>query len=285
MWWKHVASPLSFRDFLNNCLSTGRIGDYPLLWIDRDTISTQQRPADCAKILVIMNGWWMHPVTYATADKTYHFPPPPFVKPIYVSVHIADKGLLTQNTISNFKEHEPIGCRDTDTVERLTSVGINAYFSGCLTMTLNLRDEHLGFSIQNDYNDTCVWVDVAANTSDKSCQHRSMMQHGEFNRSPGWIGAAVQRMYELLFAKAVVTSRLHVWLPLLANGGTVTLFNNKTERPFQMEDSKDEAVASHRFGGLFELHDPIAMTSCKERLLADVQTRLGTFLDTLSRIC
>ena len=278
MWWKHVNSTLTFRNFLNHCMNTGRIGDHPLLWIDRDTISTQPKPADCDRILMIMNAWWMHPLSYATEPKTYHFPPPPFITPIYVSVHIADKQLLTPAAITNFKAHEPVGCRDTDTVQMLTDAGVSAYFSGCLTMTLNLRDERLGFSIQNDYKDTCVWVDVAANTSDKSCQHRSMMQHGEFNRSPGWIGAAVHRMYELRFAKAVVTSRLHVWLPLLANGGTVTLFNNKTDRAFQAEDIKDETVASHRYGGLFELHDPVKLAACKERLLADIQTRIRALL-------
>ena len=40
------------------------------------------------------------------------------------------------SNVAWFKQHEPIGCRDEYTAEALRKKGIDAYFSGCLTLTL-----------------------------------------------------------------------------------------------------------------------------------------------------
>lgn len=80
---------------------------------------------------VIMNGWYM--------GKPENFPPSDKIIPLFVALHInssiSDK-MLTPETISYFKVHAPIGCRDTYTRDLLLSKGIEAYFSGCMTLTL-----------------------------------------------------------------------------------------------------------------------------------------------------
>ena len=72
------------------------------------------------------------------------WPPSSKIIPFYVAVHfnstVKDK-LLSDESIAYLKKYEPIGCRDTNIVKQLQSKGINAYFSGCMTLTLG-RNYH-----------------------------------------------------------------------------------------------------------------------------------------------
>lgn len=96
-------------------------------FIERDELK-QYNGEECK---VIMNGWYM--------GKPENFPPSDKVVPLFVALHInssiADK-MLTPESISYLKEHAPIGCRDTYTRDLLLSKGVDAYFSGCMTLTL-----------------------------------------------------------------------------------------------------------------------------------------------------
>jgi hypothetical protein len=80
---------------------------------------------------VIMNGWYMHnPKKWPPCEKIY---------PLFVSLHLnisAEKEMLSPEGIKYFKQHEPIGCRDEYTRDNLLRHGVEAYFSGCLTLTL-----------------------------------------------------------------------------------------------------------------------------------------------------
>jgi hypothetical protein len=91
--------------------------------VNREHLNHEER-----KCIVIMNGWFMH------NDK--NFPPHPHVTPIYISFHIEKKGMLSKDALAHYKKFEPIGCRDSHTMNLLLSKGIKAYFSGCLTLTL-----------------------------------------------------------------------------------------------------------------------------------------------------
>ena len=91
--------------------------------------------ANAGPLKVIMNGWWMkHPE---------HWPPPPNIIPLFVSFHIttgpARAAMVTETSLAYLRKHGPIGCRDLSTMEFLRDAGINAYFSGCLTMTFPRR--------------------------------------------------------------------------------------------------------------------------------------------------
>ncbi|MFL0353815.1 polysaccharide pyruvyl transferase family protein [Xanthomarina sp. GH4-25] len=91
-------------------------------------------------LYVILNGWFMH--------HPEHWPPSEHVTPEFISFHINEhaKRLMTnKKSIAYYKKHEPIGCRDKFTEKLLKSKGVDAYFSGCLTLTLEknqyLKDE------------------------------------------------------------------------------------------------------------------------------------------------
>lgn len=99
------------------------------LFLDRDFLNSIDSEE---KIKVLMNGWFTH--------RPENWPPSPAIEPLFVSFHMAPivaEKLLTTRTIEYLKNYEPIGCRDTYTEKLLKSKGIDAYFSGCLTLTLD----------------------------------------------------------------------------------------------------------------------------------------------------
>ena len=99
-------------------------------YVERDAISAFHTDGT-QKVKVIMNAWWMW--------RPENWPPSPIIDPLPISMHISQIHadlMLTDKGLQWFKEHEPIGCRDKGTVELLQKSGIDAYYSGCLTLTL-----------------------------------------------------------------------------------------------------------------------------------------------------
>jgi hypothetical protein len=96
--------------------------------LDRDYLSGVKSEQ---KIKIILNGWFN--------SKPENWPPSPDIDPLFVSFHIARKAVAlftSEISLIYLKQHEPIGCRDTSTRDLLLSKGVDAYFSGCLTLTL-----------------------------------------------------------------------------------------------------------------------------------------------------
>lgn len=83
------------------------------------------------KTKLIMNAWWMWCPS--------NFPPSEYIDPLLLSMHFYPKSrerLLSEKTIQYFKKYGPVGCRDVGSCEWLQANGVDAYFSGCLTTTL-----------------------------------------------------------------------------------------------------------------------------------------------------
>ncbi len=89
------------------------------------------------EVRLIMNGWFMH--------RPENWPPSSEIKPLFVAFHLnklVETEMLTKEGVQYLKAHEPIGCRDYYTVSILMDKGIDAYFSGCLTLTLGKTYKH-----------------------------------------------------------------------------------------------------------------------------------------------
>lgn len=86
---------------------------------------------------LIMNAWWMwHPKRFPPSEE--------IIDPLLISMYFRQevrknfsKGKVRQYLI----KHGPVGCRDMGTYNWLKSVDIPAYFSGCLTLTLQRNYE------------------------------------------------------------------------------------------------------------------------------------------------
>lgn len=87
---------------------------------------------DFGPLKMIMNGWWLGPFK----GEPLQWPPPDNIEPLFISFHGGRDELFDQKYIDYYKQFEPIGCRGYKTLERFTDLGVEAYFSGCLTLTL-----------------------------------------------------------------------------------------------------------------------------------------------------
>ena len=118
---------------------------YPQLdgFLDRDEDLKDYAGETCK---IIMNGWYMH--------NPKNWPPSEKIVPLFVAFHLnvlAKNELTSERSIEYFKQHEPIGCRDKKTMEILKQYGINAYFSGCMTLTL-------GKKYHNEVKDNTTYI-------------------------------------------------------------------------------------------------------------------------------
>lgn len=95
--------------------------------------------ADHQDAFLIGNAWYNHRLNV--------FIPPRNLRTLYVAVHLRHEGILTRAVVNYLKRHEPIGCRDYPALEMMRARGIDCYFSGCLTLTLENPAAHRGQTI------------------------------------------------------------------------------------------------------------------------------------------
>lgn len=114
------------------------------------------------------------------------------------------------------KSDYPIGCRDVPTRDFLRSLGYNAYFSGCISMTLPKRPEgdyRLVYVIDDDAKKGlpfCDPVDLRPITS------LGLPKDAPWEKCEELARDRINLLRDT--AKLVITSRLHVYLPCVAMG-------------------------------------------------------------------
>lgn len=104
--------------------------DVQVITIDRDASAYNTIPPNTWTLAF---GWFMHPIY----GMRFGFPMHDNLLPIFVSFHCNQRSLLTPEAIDYLKKFGPVGCRDWTTVDILLSVGVPAFFSGCLTTTVS----------------------------------------------------------------------------------------------------------------------------------------------------
>ncbi len=163
-----------------------------------------------------MNGWFMHDLK--------KFPPSKHISPFFISFHCAREELIQKN-IEYFKKFEPIGCRDTITVEKLKRYGIDAYFSGCLTLYFDKSTQKRNIDcVISDIN-KCSYI-PKVNFDYSDFKNALLTSHDIENRyyrkDLYWRLFKAQQLLNIYRdAKNVITNRLHVALPSIAMGTPV----------------------------------------------------------------
>ena len=167
------------------------------------------------KTRVILNGWFMH--------YSQHWPPSDMIDPVFISFHIYDPVLADPKYRDYYKKYEPIGCRDQHTVELLKNIGVDAYLSYCLTLTLNNKF--------NYRTDDVYLVDVErkhcsqmipSNILDKAiCIGHLFPDNYNITDFDDRLKKSEDLLKKYSTAKFVITSRLHCALPCLAFGTPV----------------------------------------------------------------
>lgn len=180
-------------------------------------------------------GWYMQSI-FGRHD----FPLHPNLRPIFVSFHINRQELLSPEAIAYLKEHGPVGCRDWTTVDLLLSAGVPAFFSGCITTTVNGVFGDLPETEKPAEDAPVIYVDTSAPAGALTgTQVGDDIRHTEL--VPNLHDAvALLENYRHNYS-SVVTSRLHCYLPGKSVGVEV--------------DFRPKSLADIRFNGLMQLTD------------------------------
>ena len=188
------------------------------------------------KTKLIMNAWWtQRPLT---------FPPCNLIEPLCISMHFK-KSIRNKKIPEKYskylKKYAPIGCRDKVTEKWLKENDIEAYFSGCLTLTLvrnpNIKKESyvLGVDLPKK-----VVEEIKKRTNRPVYNiSRKLLPLNFKNRFK--LAKVMLHIYQS--AHCIVTSRLHAAMPALA-----------LETPVLMLDTNDGWLyRDGRYDGLKEL--------------------------------
>ena len=175
--------------------------------------------------------------------------------PIFVSYHNENNHLLPYYS-ENLKNNSMIGCRDLYTRDKFIKSGIEAYFSSCLTTTLDI-DYRIP---ENKRTNNIIFVDYQFGDYPKADKFLNSLKkynfsnilhtNHKFNISLSHIerlklAKKLLSMYSR--AKLIVTTRIHGALPCLAFNTPVILINS-------IYDYK-------RYPGLYELLNTIGINS------------------------
>ena len=213
-----------------------------------------------SKVKLIMNHWWMW--------EPKHFPPSDSIDPLFVSFHLRyplrNEKFLNKKVIDYLKAHEPIGCRDKGSAEYMSSKGIDAYFSGCLTTTL-LPNPSLKGKYISDYI-LCV---SAPDEVVEAIRQRTDKKVICISRHQNVCTSYEQRMKMAKFALflyhnayCIVTVGLHVSIPATAFGTPVCVINTDnldTKKRFEGMESCFNMVKTKDFvadPSLYDVNNP-----------------------------
>ena len=177
-------------------------------------------------------GWYMHDIF----GKSFNIPFHPNLRPILLSVFVRFPEMLTPEAIAYLKKYGPVGCRDWQSVAVLRAVGVPAFFSGCLTTTVDTlfptpEPDRRSGTLRID------WLKGGKGPSKKqtvtAIRDKSFPENLELARS--WVAD-----YAYKYSR-VLTSRLHANLPARSVGAEVE---------FEPKNKSDS-----RFGGLYGIND------------------------------
>src|SRR5699024_3091869 len=168
--------------------------------------------------------------------KSFNIPFHPNLRPILLSVFVRYPEMLTPDAISYLKKYGPVGCRDWQSVAVLRAVGVPAFFSGCLTTTVDTlfpapATDHRSGTLRVD------WLKGGKGPKKKqtvtAIRDKTFPENLELARN--WVADYAYKY------KQVLTSRLHANLPARSVGAKVD---------FEPKNKSDS-----RFGGLIGINE------------------------------
>lgn len=210
-----------------------RIDEY----IDRDQLNNYSFDSPIA---LIMNGWYNR--------NAESWPPAQNAKinPLLISMHVSTKdqsvvkSFLSPTSREFLLSNGPVGARDQSTLEFFQKNDIPAYFSGCLTLTLqkdpDIKKQEFILAV-----DTPPGIAEAMRQRTKRPVIELSVYHFPFLSNEDRFYVAEYFLFLYQSAAAVVTTRLHAMLPSLALETPVLLIKD------------NEKYEPKRYGGLENL--------------------------------
>lgn len=240
----------------------------------------------------IVNGWYMHTKDFCwyrcdVPGPEKSWPPSPCINPLFISIHFTPGFLpvaLSEESIAYLKQHGPIGARDYGTLAALQEHGVPAYFSGCLTLTLeNTCKERSGIIYAVDLDDECLNYLKTRTKSEIKIVHHCKQYFTLLNNNQRLRHA--KRLLDLYSkAKCVVTTRLHASMPCLALKTPVLLITEKENSRFAgLRDLTHWCTKEDFLSGTYEFNfddpsaNPTAYLPLREKLIETVTNWVKKF--------
>ena len=168
-------------------------------------------------------GWHLH----ASFGLRYGLPYHPGLRPLFVSFHLHAIDALDQPTIDYLRDHGPVGCRDWTTVDLLLSAGVDAFFTGCVTTTVDAVFPTLD-SVDRSGAGAIGVIDTPDPDDLPSDQPVTHIKNGDRRHRELDLVSGTRTAIDVLEdyqrrLDRVVTSRLHAYLPATTLGLEVDL--------------------------------------------------------------
>lgn len=196
-------------DYIQSIAARQYFSSEDVEYVDRDNICNYKSD----EVNLIANGWYY----FFEGNEIFSEK----INPLFVSFHINNIEDVTEKTLAYLKQHQPIGCRDFATRDFLVSHNINAYFSSCLTTTLDsyARDkgERNNAVVFCDFDDSDFFIfeiirDIIEDAEVESTTHiyeKGLSHDAYFEEAKRLIDIYAR-------SRLVITTRIHCALPCLA---------------------------------------------------------------------
>jgi lipopolysaccharide biosynthesis glycosyltransferase len=233
----------------------GPPADITLVNLNRDATNLDSVPPGTWTLAF---GWYMQSQFKMRHDFPFH----PDIRPIFVSFHVNRREMLTPEAIDYLKANGPIGCRDWTTVDLLLSVDVPAFFSGCITTTVDTVFPNDERPVPPEGKPT-AYVDIKLDNIPKEQWDDRITQADESVRSTGF-GPNMREALTMLESyrrdfSTIITTRLHCYLPSRSLGMPVEFVPNNR--------------ADIRFNGLLDL-TPEELDGIRQGILDKLRTVL-----------
>lgn len=232
------------------------------------------------KTQLLCNGWFM--------KNPEHWPPEANLDPLFISMYIDHKHgcydkMLSPELIPYYQKYAPIGCRDLNTQKLFEKIGVESYFSGCVTLSLpkyeGQRSEEIllvdPFVKIFDKKYVATQIDRLIPEKYKAQTH--LLTHHDFEIRHLPIAERMKKVETLLKryarAKLIITSRIHCALPATAMGTPV----------YFMDVGYDRKQSHERLEGLldlFEVIDDTYFPVSQNQPWTKIQRKLGLYTKT-----
>jgi hypothetical protein len=230
--------------------------DLQLYTVERDASTYQGFPEPT---WMLAFGWFMHPIFKLRHD----FPMHPNLRPIFVSFHCNKREMLTPPALDYLRRYGPVGCRDWTTVDLLLSLDVPAFFSGCITTTVDTLFPALD-TASRPTEPRPVYIDVRSDVPrgvPTATQSYPEVKQRSFVANLREAVALLER-YRHTYTR-VITSRLHCYLPVRSLGLEV--------------DFRPKNRADVRFNGLIDIDD-VAFEAIRNGILDRLEPVLGAIV-------
>ena len=207
-------------------------------YVPRDSLHEVNEPC-----VVSMNGFFMG---------SKNWPPSPLIEPLFYAFHISPRSkdvVCSPAGLQYLKSKEPIGCRDQGTARLLQSHGIDAYYSKCVTLTFERRQEP-------PRNGRVFMVGGASkglfSIVPKSIRKEAVVVNQSKVQLPDIPHetrlALARQLLEVYktHASLVITSKIHCAMPCIAMGiPVVFLYDHGKHQDYRVDIVKDFVPINH----------------------------------------